>query len=565
MLLRLIVLFLILNRLTIASPYNNIIDVDFDQSMTDGNQVAMELLKQNPVNYEFLKNTYEVKKPSVMPYLDKPLIHKVMHHVWDGDLPPLYQNYLDECKKLHPNWEFKFWSDKDIKSLGLEYQDLYEKSRNYAGRSDIARYEILYRFGGVYRDLDVKCYRPIDDLNHKYDFFIPIEYPIRYWPVVINNGLIGTKVGHPILKRTLDIIRQNFDKQWKIFDSGEEKTADRLYMMVAKVSMLPLTQSFLEQTKLDDKSIALPASYFYGISNIAYNTFWGGIKFIIMGDTSVFSTAFRFLKPETLMHHNVRKEEIFSIDFHEGNGIKDPQIKGFFDNLPKSDKRKLKSFLHIYENLCPLKTSFSKISKIPQVVHFVVFDDSELKILKNNLDKWKLQNATFEFKIWDKDKIQAEFKELDSNDHFRLYVGLKILEKFGGHYADFRAKIHKPIFELSNKYNFYAGLVPLTNKNSKVLLSQKLIGSSPNHPIISSALKKINLDKLSQINEALIEQTHEKIYLYDSVNAKNIVFPAIYFEPFAKLDKDTIWNNLYRFIFKIPRAFSQLTDFVVVE
>jgi len=565
MLLRLAILFLILNRLSFAAPYNNVIDVDFVQSMTEGNEVAIKLLKQNSANYEFLKNTYEAKKPSKMPYIDKPLIPKVMHHVWDGDLPPLYQHYFDECKKLHPDWEFKFWSDKDIRSLNLEYEDLYNESRNYAGRSDIARYEILYKFGGVYRDLDVKCLRPIDDLNHKYDFFIPIEYPITYWPTVINNGIIGTKPHHPVLERTLDIIRQNYNKQWETFDSGNEKTADRLYMMVAKVSMLPLTQSFLEKTKLDDKSIALPASYFYGVSNILYYTFWEGIKLIVMKNTPDFSTVFRSFKPETLMHHNVKKEEIFSSDFFEGNGIKDPQIRNFIDNLSKPDKRKLKSFLHIYDDLHPSKISFSKTNKIPQVIHFVIFDEAELHILETNLDNWKLQNATFEFKIWDKDKIKSEFKEFDNSNYFRFYIGLKILEKFGGSYADYRSKPHKPIFELNNKYNFYAGLMPLINKNSKISLSQKLIGASPNHPIIQSTLYKVNSDNLSQINEVLTEQAYEKIYLYDEVNAKNIVFPAVYFEPLANLAKDTIWNNVYRFIFRIPRAFSQLTDFVVIE
>jgi len=565
MLLRLIILLFIFSNISFAALYNNILDVDFTQSMTDGNEIALQYLKQNPANYEFLKNLYEAKKPSRIPYLDKPLIPKVMHHIWDGDLPPLYQNYLEECKKIHPEWEFKFWSDKEIRDLNLQNQDLYDKSRNYAGRSDIARYEILYKFGGVYRDADVKCYRPIDDLNHKYDFYVPIEYPNRYWPMTINNGIIGTKAGHPILKRTLDIIRQNFDRQWEIFDSGDEEIADRLFMMVAKVSMLPLTQSLIEESKVDDKSIALPATYFYGISNIKYYTLWSGLKFLIKSSDLDMPTTFHLLKPETLMHHNVKKEEIFSSDFYEGNGFKDPQIKTFFDNLSKSDKRKLKSFMHIYDDLRPSKTSFSKINKIPQIVHFIVFDNDELETLKNNLDDWKLQNATFEFKIWDHNKIKSEFQEFDNTDNFRLYISLKILENFGGTYADFRAKIHKPIFELNNKYNFYAGLTPLTSKNSKVYLSPKLIGASPNHPIISSVLNKVSIKNLSQINSILTEQAYEKIYLYDAINAKNIIFPAVYFEPLAKLDKDTIWDNLYRFIFRSPKAFSQLTDFVVVE
>jgi len=551
---------------SLAIPIYNIKDVDFFQSTTGGNKIAANYLKKNLSRYELMQDIYEAKKPSIMHYYDKPLIPKVMHHVWDGDLPPLYQNYLDECKKIHPTWEFKIWTDKDIKDLKLSYQDVYDKARNYAGRSDVARYEILYRFGGVYRDMDVKCLRPIDDLNHMYDFFAPIDYPRVGWQMILNNGVIGAGPKHPILKTTLEVLRDKYDDFWREFDEGENDI-DLFEAMVPQTSMLPLTEGFVAHSSINDKSIALPTTYFWAFAKVKYHTFWSGLKLRFFGINEELKSTFHELKPETLMHHNLLKEEIFTSSFRYGNGMYDPQIKKFFHDLQKADQRKIKVFHQVYSKNQPSKVGFNKKGKMPQIVHFVVLDENELKILEQNLENWQVLNANFEFKIWDQDTIKLEFKNFDfsTGDCLRFYIGLKILEKFGGTYADFRAKLHKPIFELNNKYNFYSGLMPLTNKNSKVYLSQKLIGASPNHPIISTTLEAIDLKNLEKINDILVQQVYQKIHLYDAISAKNIVLPAVYFEPFAKLETDSSWNKIYRSIWQTNRAFSQLTDFVVVE
>ena len=67
-----------------------------------------------------------------------------MHQIWIGPnpIPPLYQNYLNECKKLHPNWEFKIWTDQNIKELNLDNQ-FVDKARSYVLKSDLLRYEIF--------------------------------------------------------------------------------------------------------------------------------------------------------------------------------------------------------------------------------------------------------------------------------------------------------------------------------------------------------------------------------------------------------------------------------------
>lgn len=559
------------SNFALSSEYK-VPDVDFFQSMTDGSKIATEIIQITPKNIQEFKKHYEAKKPSQMLYHKIPLIPKVMHHIWLGSskIPPLYQNYLNECKKLHPDWEFKFWNDKDIDDLGLEYRDIYDKARSYAGRSDIARYEILYKFGGVYRDMDVKCLRPIDDLNHKYTFFAPIEPPFEvcfynYGMIPLNNGIIGSAPGNTILKSTLDIIRKNFDKEMHSFDHSNKGS---VHLLAIKSSLLPLTYGFLEQSSFEDKNIVLPSTYFFSLLNKTFESKkqFGKLKHLI---AKFFNTpempSFHFLKPESLMFHNIKdgKREIQFCSFQYGNYVNDLTIK---DNLEKLDhvQHKIFSlFQKIYEETIQQKHTHisNQNNKIPQDIHFIVFNSEELSILENLLPVWKMLNGDFEIKIWDKTKIIENFQDIELKNNlsetFRFYLGLRILEKFGGTYASYKAFPHQPIFELNNLYSFYVGLMPLVGK--KLSFSHKLIGSKKEHPIISNTLKIINFNDsngLDKLDEVLVLQTYKEIDL----SGANLVLPAIYFEPTIQN------NNKIKAIQKlIDKSLAIYTKFTILE
>ena len=69
---------------------------------------------------------------------------------------------------LHPLWEHRLWTENDL--LDLKHDQLTrlieDKSPDIDAAliSDYARLVILYRFGGVYADADVRPIKPFDDL-----------------------------------------------------------------------------------------------------------------------------------------------------------------------------------------------------------------------------------------------------------------------------------------------------------------------------------------------------------------------------------------------------------------
>ncbi|NJL47610.1 MAG: hypothetical protein HC929_09165 [Leptolyngbyaceae cyanobacterium SM2_5_2] len=133
------------------------------------------------------------------------MIPKIFHRIWIGDseIPLDYNKYWQKWKLLHPSWEFKDWGNRNIQELSL-YSTI-ERVTSNAAKADIARYEIVYRFGGIYLDCDMDCYQPIDDLIDDSDEFIVCNQ-IDDFSCLCSIGFFASIPGHSILKHAIDEI-----------------------------------------------------------------------------------------------------------------------------------------------------------------------------------------------------------------------------------------------------------------------------------------------------------------------------------------------------------------------
>jgi mannosyltransferase OCH1-like enzyme len=131
------------------------------------------------------------------------IIPKLIHQVWlGGSLPEKYLNLVHSWQELHPDWTYKLWTDDDINSFELFNRKLFDAMDNLGAKSDIFRYEIIYRYGGLYVDTDFQCVRSFNDFLHL-NFFSgggPAKVPHTF------NGLFGAKPYHPILKTIIDVL-----------------------------------------------------------------------------------------------------------------------------------------------------------------------------------------------------------------------------------------------------------------------------------------------------------------------------------------------------------------------
>src|SRR5919202_2439008 len=129
------------------------------------------------------------------------LIPRIIHRVWLGDapIPAEYEAYAETWARHHPEWELRLWRDADLPPL--RNQELYDAASSFTQKSDIARYEILLRYGGVYVDTDFECLRALDGLLEGLDAFIGTEDGAH-----LSIGLMGAVPGHPLFEAIVDAL-----------------------------------------------------------------------------------------------------------------------------------------------------------------------------------------------------------------------------------------------------------------------------------------------------------------------------------------------------------------------
>jgi mannosyltransferase OCH1-like enzyme len=98
-----------------------------------------------------------------------PIIPRILHQTWrTAELPPLFRRCRDGWLARHPAWEHRFYDDDDCRSvvsaIGGAWLAIYEALSTAIQRADLFRYLVVHAHGGVYADLDMECFRPIDAL-----------------------------------------------------------------------------------------------------------------------------------------------------------------------------------------------------------------------------------------------------------------------------------------------------------------------------------------------------------------------------------------------------------------
>lgn len=132
------------------------------------------------------------------------MIPKVIHYCWFGGNPFLKEmkRCMGSWKKVCPDYEIIEWNESnfDIAVMPQYVQQAYAQKK-WAFVSDYARLWIIYNYGGIYLDTDVKLIKPLDSfLEYKgYFGFEKNDYKR------INTGLgFGAEKGLPILRDLMD-------------------------------------------------------------------------------------------------------------------------------------------------------------------------------------------------------------------------------------------------------------------------------------------------------------------------------------------------------------------------
>lgn len=92
-------------------------------------------------------------------------IPKIIHQIWIGD-KPAPTKFMDTWREKHPEYEYIRWNEDELKKRNFisELSNKVDEMEEINGKADILRWEILYKYGGIFVDADSICIEPFDNL-----------------------------------------------------------------------------------------------------------------------------------------------------------------------------------------------------------------------------------------------------------------------------------------------------------------------------------------------------------------------------------------------------------------
>ncbi len=130
------------------------------------------------------------------------MVEKIIHTIWIGD-KKRPDKWIKTWGEKNRSFRHFIWGEKELRRVIKKNKKLYDYFYNkglWYGASDVARLEILDRFGGVYVDADTECLEPIDELLDCDFFAVEANRPNPDSEYRVANGVIGAKKNHPIIQ-----------------------------------------------------------------------------------------------------------------------------------------------------------------------------------------------------------------------------------------------------------------------------------------------------------------------------------------------------------------------------
>ena len=146
------------------------------------------------------------------------MIPKIIHQTWKSEkIPEKWKDGVDSCHKIHKGYRYILWTHQMMtKFVRKYYPEFYPTYRDYMHdiqRCDAFRYLVLYKYGGIYLDLDLVCKKKLDEFLH-YDLVLARSPNL---PGAYINAFYMSIPKHPFLKFCIDKLSKYKDHSVSYF------------------------------------------------------------------------------------------------------------------------------------------------------------------------------------------------------------------------------------------------------------------------------------------------------------------------------------------------------------
>ncbi|XP_052778283.1 uncharacterized protein LOC128215604 [Mya arenaria] len=159
-----------------------------------------------------------------------PKIPHILHQTYKSEeIPTHYVPMIKSFLELHPNWTYYFWTEDSARRLLAKkypyFLPIWDGYKDPMNRADALRYFVLYEYGGVYTDCDVRFLRPLDRATKVFSAILPLE-PFEHsvfrlkMPFLTNNAIMMSRPRHPFFKLLMDSLKSAKNRNWMLVVAG---------------------------------------------------------------------------------------------------------------------------------------------------------------------------------------------------------------------------------------------------------------------------------------------------------------------------------------------------------
>lgn len=134
-------------------------------------------------------------------------------------LDPCIQQNTERLKQLNPEYEYQIFDNKKCRNFlqkyyGQNYVNAFDNVKSGAFKCDLWRYAVLYKYGGVYIDIDMQPIKPLKNIIRETDKFLSVK-DASGMPCRIYQAFIAVVPNHPIMKYALEASLYNIATRTK--------------------------------------------------------------------------------------------------------------------------------------------------------------------------------------------------------------------------------------------------------------------------------------------------------------------------------------------------------------
>jgi mannosyltransferase OCH1-like enzyme len=156
---------------------------------------------------------YSQDQLSAAPYENvvPPILHHIALGMDDKDWREDWREAVQSCIDMHRSWKSYIWTDKTAEKFVAEkfpeLLDIWKGYRFPVERVDALRYMVLYEYGGIILDMDLKCRRALGPLR-RFKFVAPEAYPTGF-----SIGFMMASKQNTFIREIVDNLA-TYDIQW---------------------------------------------------------------------------------------------------------------------------------------------------------------------------------------------------------------------------------------------------------------------------------------------------------------------------------------------------------------